>query len=113
MEKCGFVSDRCKMNRQIREDNRILRQIKDLVKSLTEAVKQSVPVIAEKLEMLRERLIFSQYELKHNEKLSDNIRSGNLKIDTLLKRFDDVKCEISQKISKGKNYAQRRMRSVS
>ncbi len=102
MEKCGFVSDRCELNRQIRKDNILLRQLKALVKSLTEAAKEAVSVIAEKLEKCRERAIFSLYEFKHNEKLSADIQRNNTVTDLLLSRFNNVKKQISQKNSKAK-----------
>ncbi len=102
MEKQGFVSDRCEVNRQIRKDNVLLRQLKALVKSLTEASKEVVSVIAENLEKCREKAIFSLYEFKHNEKLSADIQRNNTVTDLLLSRFDNVKKQISQKNSKAK-----------
>ena len=102
MEKCGFVSDYCELNRQIRKDNVLLRQLKVLVKALTEAIKNTIPAIAEKLESLRERLIFSQYELKQNNKLSSEIQRSNTVTDLFLSRLNNVKKQIPQKISKAK-----------
>ena len=102
MEKCGFVSDRCELNRQIRKDNVFLRQLKALVKSLTEVAKEAVSVIAETLEKCREKAIFSLYELKHNEKVSTDIQHSNTVTDLLLSRFNSVKKHISQKSSKAK-----------
>ena len=102
IEQHGGVSDRCKLNRQIRKDNILLRQLKALVKSLTEVAKETVFVIAEKLEKCREKAIFSLYEFKHNEKLSADIQHDNTVIDLLLSRFTNVKKQISQKSSKAK-----------
>ena len=102
IEQRGGVSDRCELNRQIRKDNILLRHLKALVKSLTETIKNTIPAIAEKLESLRERLIFSQYELKQNNKLSSEIRRSNTATDLLLSRLNNVKKQISQKISKAK-----------
>ena len=40
IEKKGFVSERCEINRQIKADNKFLREIKANIKNLLEAVKQ-------------------------------------------------------------------------
>ncbi len=73
MEKCGFVSDRCELNRQIRKDNILLRQLKALVKSLTDVVENAVSIIAEKIEKYRERAIFSLRNSQPAEKMKANI----------------------------------------
>lgn len=40
LESMGIVSDRCELNRQIREDNKLLRELKKQVQKLMKAVKK-------------------------------------------------------------------------
>ena len=61
MERKGFASDRCEMNRQIRKDNALLRELKALVASLVEATKSAVSILAEKLAALWLRMVEVEY----------------------------------------------------
>ena len=63
MERKGFVSDRCELNRQIKADNALLREVKAQVKKLLQAVKNTVPAIAEAMEKLRMNMILFRYRL--------------------------------------------------
>ncbi len=63
MEKKGFVSDRCEMNRQIKRDNALLQEIKAQVKKLMQAVKNTIPTLAEAMESVRAKMIVFQYQL--------------------------------------------------
>lgn len=66
VEKKGGISERCEINRQIREDNRLLRELKALVSRLTEAAKDAIATLARKLETIRANMIGSFYALRHN-----------------------------------------------
>ena len=63
LEKKGFISDRCEMNRQIKRDNALLREIKAQVKKLMQAVKNTIPTLAEAMESVRAKMIVFQYQL--------------------------------------------------
>ncbi|HCG35069.1 MAG TPA: mobilization protein [Clostridiales bacterium] len=63
MECEGKVSDRCELNRQIREDNRLLRELKAQVQKLMQAVKNTVPAIAGALERLRGNMLIFRYQV--------------------------------------------------
>lgn len=65
MEKKGVISDRCKLNRQIKADNALLRELKSTVKKLMQAVKNTVPAIAEAMETVRQNVIIFCYQLRH------------------------------------------------
>ena len=69
LEKKGIISDRCKINRQIKADNALLRQLKAQVKKLMQAVKDSLPALAEAMEGIRSKVLVFCYQLSH-------IRSG-------------------------------------
>ena len=57
MEKNGFVSERCELNRQIREDNKIIRALKELIRKLTDSLKSTIPAIAHAMEQARQNMI--------------------------------------------------------
>ena len=99
MEKRGFVSERCELNRQIRKDNALVRELKALVKELTEKVKNSIPNIAAALESIRSRLLLIHYQLKFNGKQLNQIEVEKNVIPTLLKRYRKRSAELKSKIS--------------
>lgn len=86
IEKRGGVSDRCKLNRQIRRENALLRELKKLVNSL----ENTAAKIAEKLESFRNNMIAAFYEIKHNNNTADEIQSNNRTIDIILKEYNKV-----------------------
>lgn len=62
LEKKGFVSERCELNRQIKADNSLLRKIKETVKKLMQAVRNTIPVLAEAMENVRQKVTISCYQ---------------------------------------------------
>ena len=65
MEKKGFVSDRCELNRQIRRDNALLKSLKAAITKLTDSLKRSIPAMAELLESIRARKLVLRYSATH------------------------------------------------
>jgi hypothetical protein len=63
MERKGFVSDRCELNRQIKADNALLRELKATVKKLLQTVKNTIPAIAEAMERLRMNMTMLRYRI--------------------------------------------------
>lgn len=63
LEKKGFGSERCELNRQIRADNSLLRKFKETVKKLVLAVRNTIPVLAEAMENIRQKVTMSCYQL--------------------------------------------------
>lgn len=97
MEKRGFVSDRCELNRQIKADNRLLREWREEVKRLTELVKNTVSFIANTLEALRNKIVGTQYDINYNDKLSAKIQQSNMSVDIALWDYNDTESEIKNK----------------
>lgn len=97
MEKRGFISDRCELNRQIKEDNRLLRELKSEVKRLTELVKNTVSFIANTLETLRNKIVGTQYDINYNENLLAKIHQSSESVDIALWDYDDTKNDIKDK----------------
>lgn len=68
LEAKGIISDRCELNRQIKEDNRLLRDLKADIKRLSEMLKNSIPALADAFENLRSKMIVLCYKLINNAK---------------------------------------------
>ena len=54
LENKGFVSDRCELNRQIRQDNALLRELKVLVANLSNGIQKTVTSITHTLKQLQQ-----------------------------------------------------------
>lgn len=97
IEKCGGVSDRCDINRQIRKDNALLRELKELVNNLSEIVENTVAKIAEQLENIRNNLITLKYKFIFNKKQIKQVEEEKQITPNLIKQFRDISEEIEQK----------------
>ncbi len=86
LEKKGFISERCELNRQIKADNSLLRKLKETVKKLMQAVRNTIPAIAEAMENIRQKVTISCYQL-------NVIRFGQ-------KKYIDYISELSSEIEK-------------
>lgn len=93
IEKRGGISDRCEMNRQIKEDNILLRKLKELVNSL----ENTVAKIAEKLENIRNTMITLKYKIKFNKRQIEQVDFEKQLIPNLIKQYRDLTDEIEQK----------------
>lgn len=102
IEKCGSVSDRCDINRQIRKDNALLRELKVLVDRLAEAVENTAAKIAEKLENIRNNLITLKYKFIFNKKQIKYVETEKQLTPNLIKQFRDISAEIEQKTAEYK-----------
>ena len=98
----GGVSERCELNRQIKEDNRILREIKKRIKKLTEAVKRTLPAVAETLEKLRSTMIHCRYVINFADrwKTAKTAEAARLKI--YCDDYSAIIAELKSKISERK-----------
>ncbi|MBQ9611966.1 MAG: MobA/MobL family protein [Lachnospiraceae bacterium] len=63
MENKGVVSDRCELNRRIKQDNALLRELKSQLQKLMKKIQVSVPSIAEKLEQIRMSMLVFGYQV--------------------------------------------------
>lgn len=97
LESMGIISDRCEMNRQIKEDNRILRELKRQVRKLMKAVKESIPAIAAALEGLREHMVILQFQLLVNESQQETLQFHKGYWSGILKEYQEVKDKIKTK----------------
>lgn len=94
-EKKGEVSDRCELNRQIRQDNKLIRELKALIKKLFVPVKEAITNLARKMETARAKIIQRYYHITHNRTAKQNMTD---KLNQIEKRFGDYKNIHTRKI---------------
>lgn len=99
IEKKGGVSERCELNRQIKEDNRILREIKKRIKKLTEAVKHTLPAVAETLEKLRSTMIHCRYVINFADKWKTAKTAEAARLKIHCDDYSEIIAELKSKIS--------------
>ena len=102
IEKKGGVSERCELNRQIKEDNRILREIKKRIKKLTEAVKHTLPAVAETLEKLRSTMIHCRYVINFADKWKTAKTAEAARLKIHCDDYSEIIAELKSKISERK-----------
>ena len=94
LEKKGFISERCGLNRQIRADNSLLRKLKETVKKFMQAVRNTLPVLAESMENIRQKVTISCYQLNvirlGQKKYADYLSEANSKIE----KYNDIEDKI-------------------
>lgn len=105
MEKRGFPSDRCEINRLIRSDNRLLRELKKQVAKLTSAVMDNIRSIADALEKLRGTMILLQYHLLHNRSQASSAREWIDHFTPVLSRYKGLTKRIKEKRAEKKTLA--------
>lgn len=102
IEKRGGISERCEINRQIKEDNRILCEIKKRIKKLLEVVKHTLPSIANALEKVRGTMIHCRYIIN----FADKWRSAKTMEAAVLKLnyddYSDIAEQLKDKIGERK-----------
>jgi predicted nucleic acid-binding Zn-ribbon protein len=103
LEKKGILSDRCDLNRQIREDNKLLRELKAQVQKLMEAVKNTVPAIAAALEKLRASMLVFRYQLRFVGKSKAEIRKTLNAVLPDFRRYSGVVQQIRDKTRERKD----------
>lgn len=102
IEKCGGISERCELNRQIRADNKLLCEIKAAIKKLSEIVENTAVKIAEKLENIRNNLITLKYKFIFNKKQIKQVEAEKQLIPNLIKKYRDLTTEIEHKTAEYK-----------
>ena len=102
IEKKGGVSERCELNRQIKEDNRILLEIKKRIRKLTEAVKRTLPAVAETLEKLRSTMIHCRYVINFADKWKTAKTTEAARLKIHCDDYSAIIAELKSKISERK-----------
>ena len=97
MEKMGFVSDRCELNRQIRADNALMRQLKDSIKKLTDALVTTLADMARAMEQLRQSMIILRYHLLHLRKRRGKAVEYLSKAEPMYRDYGELVRQIKEK----------------
>ena len=97
IEKAGFVSDRCEINRRIREDNALIRTLKALVQKLKSAIESTVSAVASAMETVRQNIIVLHYGLTHIRDRKRKTGEYLKKTSADFSRFNEVQSQIKQK----------------
>ena len=97
MEKKGIVSDRCEVNRQIKQDNALLRQLKAEVQKLVKAVQDSIPALAQAMEKLRANMIVFAYQVLHARHVQNRAQNEIDVFAPLHKQYDELTAKIKEK----------------
>ena len=61
LERKGIISDRCEINRQIREQNKLIRAIRDEITKLKNTIMTYIPALAKVLEAARKGILLLRY----------------------------------------------------
>ena len=97
MEKMGFVSDRCELNRQIRADNALMRQLKDTIKKLTDALVTTLADMARAMEQVRQNMIILRYHLTHLRKRRGRAMEYLSKAEPMYRDYGELVRQIKEK----------------
>lgn len=108
MESKGIVSERCEINRQIRQDNVLLAELKDLVDRLIKAVQNTIPALAEAMERLRQKILILSYQLLHIGKVRASIRDNLKPVQEAYDRYREIRSELKNLSSEKKELTARK-----
>ena len=73
LERKGIVSDRCEINREIREQNKLIRAIRDEITKLKNTIMTSVPALAKALETARKGILLLRYSWLYHTGAAENL----------------------------------------
>lgn len=97
LEKKGYKSERCEINRQIKADNRLLRRLKEAVKKLSQAVIDAIPKLADTLETMRKNIAAMTYSILYSrnrqKRILRTIKLNNETIDKYIQTAKKLKAK--------------------
>ncbi len=102
IEKKGGISERCELNRQIKEDNRVLREIKAAIKKLLETAAHTISSLANALEKLRGTMIHCRYAINFADKWKTAKSFEAARLKTNYDDYLSVATELKSKIDERK-----------
>ena len=101
IEKKGFTSERCEINRQIKADNKLLRELKKQYAKLVEAVKHTVASVSKVFETLRKNMICYRYNIEATSfwKFAKQVEVSALKSksDKHLELYTEIKEKVAER----------------
>ena len=100
LESMGILSDRCKLNRLIKFDNRTLLEQKQEVENLLQDMKKDIPSIVTTLENLCEHMVLLQYQLLLNREQYEELTSNKKLLTDTLTKYHRVNEMLNSKIER-------------
>jgi hypothetical protein len=94
LEKKGIISDRCELNRQIKQDNALLRRVKAEIQSLMTIAQNTVLAIAQSMEHMRANMIVMAYQLLHARRMRKQIKLEISQIAPKLNKYNELVAQI-------------------
>lgn len=97
MERKGIISDRCEINRQIREQNKLIRAIRDEITKLKNTIMTSVPALAKALETARKGILLLRYSWLYHTGAAKTLDARIQEIQPSYERFLEVRRFLREK----------------
>ena len=102
LERKGIVSDRCELNRQIREQNKLIRTIRDEITKLKNTIMASVPALAKALETARKGILLLRYSWLYHTGAAKKLDARIQEIQPSYERFLEVRRFLREKAKQKK-----------
>ena len=97
LEHKGIISDRCEINRQIREQNKLIRAIRDEITKLKNTIMTSVPALAKALETARKGILLLRYSWLYHTGAAKTLDARIQEIQPSYERFLEVRRFLREK----------------
>lgn len=97
LERKGIISDRCEINRQIREQNKLIRAIRDEITKLKNTIMTSVPALAKALETARKGILLLRYSWLYHTGAAKTLDARIREIQPSYERFLEVRRLLREK----------------
>ena len=97
LERKGIISDRCEINRQIREQNKLIRAIRDEITKLKNTIMTSVPALAKALETARKDILLLRYSWLYHTGAAKTLDARIQEIQPSYERFLEVRRFLREK----------------
>ena len=112
LEHKGIISDRCEINRQIREQNKLIRAIRDEITKLKNTIMTSVPALAKALETARKGILLLRYSWLYHTGAAKTLDARIQEIQTSYERFLEV-CRFLREKSRQKKALTAELKALS
>ena len=97
LERKGIISDRCEINREIREQNKLIRTIRDEITKLKNTIMTSVPALAKALETARKGILLLRYSWLYHTGAAENLEKNIQLIRPEYERFLTIRKLLREK----------------
>ena len=102
LERRGIISDRCEINRQIREQNKLIRAIRDEITKLKNTIMTSVPAFAKALETARKGILLLRYSWLYHTGAAKKLDTRIQEIQPSYERYLEIRRLLREKFKQKK-----------